>query len=51
MDKFPPFLVYNIAKTLSGDNLTLGAFKLFATGAINPFKVLDRVNHAIEVAG
>jgi hypothetical protein len=32
MDKFPSFLVYNIAKKLSGDELTLGVFKLFAKG-------------------
>jgi hypothetical protein len=51
MDKFPSFLVYNIAKKLSGEKLTLGAFKLFATRAINPFKVLDRVNDPIIVAG
>ena len=50
MDKFPPFLVYNIAKKLSGDKLTLGVFELFVTGVIDPFDVLDRVDHPIEVA-
>lgn len=48
--EFPSFLVYNIAKKLSGDNVALGVFQLFATGVMNPFKVLDRVDYPIEVA-
>jgi hypothetical protein len=50
MDMFPSFVVSEVAKKLSGDELTLGVFKLFATGVIDPFKVLDRVNDPIKVA-
>lgn len=45
IDSLPYFIVEHIANDARNDSCTVGILKLFVTGAVDPFKTLDRRTH------